>query len=72
MVVRQAIMVGRSFFCAASIAAAIASGSCPSIREAYQPAAWKRSTWSVNSESDVEPSIVMWLSSKKTISFLSL
>ncbi len=44
MVVRQAIIDGRSDVCAASSAAAIASGSWPSMRLAFQPAASKRFT----------------------------
>ena len=71
MVVRQAIIDGLSLCCAASIALAIASGSWPSMRVAFQPAAWKRITWSVDSDSEVGPSMVTWLSSKKTISFFS-
>ncbi len=55
MVVRQAIMVGRSLFCAASIAAAISSGFCPSMRLAFHPAALKRATWSPDSDERQRP-----------------
>ena len=72
MVVRQAISDGRSEACAAAMAAAIASGSCPSTRVAAQPAASKRFTWSTESESDSGPSMEMPLSSNSTISLLSL
>jgi hypothetical protein len=44
MVVRQAIMLGLSDFLAAAIASAIAFGSCPSTRTAFQPWAMKRAT----------------------------
>ncbi len=44
MVVRQAIIVGLSDVCAASNARAMASGSWPSMRLAFQPAASKRFT----------------------------
>jgi len=44
MMVRQAISEGRSLPCAFSSALAIASGSCPSMRVAVQPAASKRLT----------------------------
>ena len=42
--VRQAIRLGRSDVCAAAIAAAIASGSWPSTRQAFQPQASNRLT----------------------------
>src|SRR5476651_429907 len=44
MVVLQAIITGLSDDCAFSSAAVIAAGSCPSTREAVQPAASKRLT----------------------------
>ncbi len=72
MVVLQAIMTGRSDFCAFSSAAAMACGSWPSMRQAAQPQASKRFTWSVESDSDSAPSMEMPLSSNSTISLLSL
>ena len=71
MVVLAAISVGRSDFCAVSMAAAMASGSWPSIWMAFQPEALKRATWSVESDSETGPSIEMLLLSQKTISLLS-
>ena len=44
IVVRQAIIVGLSDLCADSMARAIASGSWPSMRLAFQPADSKRFT----------------------------
>ena len=44
---------------AASIAAAIASGSWPSMGIVFQPEASKRFSWSVESDSDTAPSIEM-------------
>ena len=43
----------------------------PSMRQAFQPQASKRLTWSTESESDNAPSIEMPLSSNSTISLLS-
>ena len=72
MVVRQAISDGPVGFLGRSIAAAMASGSWPSMRVAAQPAASKRFTWSTESESESAPSMEMPLSSNSTISRLSL
>ena len=72
MVVLAAISVGLSDFCACSMAEAIASGSWPSMRNAFQPDALKRATWSVESDSETGPSMEMLLSSQKTISLFSL
>ncbi len=72
MVVRQAINVGLSELCAAVSAAAMASGSCPSMAVAFQPQALKRATWSSDTASEVGPSMEMWLSSNSTTSLLSL
>ena len=69
--VRQAISDGRSLCRACSIAAAIASGSWPSIRHADHPDALKRASWSSEQDSDVAPSIEIRLSSNSTISRLS-
>jgi hypothetical protein len=44
MTVLQAIMLGLSLLCARVSAAAMAAGSCPSMRSARQPLAWKRAT----------------------------
>ena len=55
MVVRQAISDGRAEACAAAMALAIASGSCPSTRLAAQPAASKRFTWSTESDERQRP-----------------
>jgi hypothetical protein len=71
MVVLQAIITGLSDDCAFSSAAAMALASWPSTREAAQPEASKRFTWSVESDSDSAPSIEMPLSSNSTISLLS-
>ena len=46
-------------------------GSWPSIRQVDQPAAWKRTSWSSEQDSDVDPSIEIWLSSNSTISRFS-
>jgi hypothetical protein len=66
IVVRQAMRLGRSEACARSRAAAIASGSWPSIRSARQPAASNRFGWSTESASESGPSIEIPLSSKRT------
>ena len=65
-------MVGLSEWRAASMASAMASGSMPSMWLAFQPEAWKRATWSVESASEMLPSMEMSLLSQKTISLLSL
>ncbi len=71
MTVLHAISVGLSERRAASIALAMAAGSCPSIFCVAQPDASKRLPWSSDTASDVGPSIEIWLSSKRTISLLS-
>ena len=65
--VRQAIIVGRSCALASAIAASIAAGSWPSTAIVCQPAASKRARWSRLVESEVEPSMVIWLSSHSTM-----
>ncbi len=65
--VRQSIIVGRSWRFASASAASIAAGSWPSIAIVCQPAAAKRARWSMLVESEVEPSMVIWLSSHNTI-----
>ena len=46
----------------------MSSGSWPSHSKVAQPQAWKRIIWSVRSDSDTGPSMVMPLSSKRTTS----
>ena len=70
MMVRQAIMVGRSDDFAAWIDPATASGSWPSTASVFQPAARKRAAWSSELLSSTGPSMVMRLSSHSTISLL--
>src|ERR1700733_12111758 len=67
MNVWQANSTGLSLPCAQSSAPATSATSWPLHAIVFQPAAWKRSIVSVLSESDVAPSMVMELLSKRTI-----
>ena len=68
MTVRQAISDGLAERRALAMAAATASGSCPSTDCTSQPAARKRIGWFIEVASVVFPSIEMPLSSHSTIS----
>ncbi len=72
MTVLQAIIDGRSDIFALSMAALTASMSCPSTSITSHPAAVKRVIWSIEVDRLVAPSMVMPLSSKRTMSLDSL
>src|SRR5947208_1453356 len=67
----QSISVGQRDARALVIAAAIDSWSWPSMCSTLHPAAMNRSRWFVDVEREVFPSIVIELSSQKTISRLN-
>ena len=71
MWVRQRIMAGRSASRASRRARSTSSGSWPSHSKVAQPQAAKRATWSVVSARLTGPSMVMPLSSNRTVSLRS-
>ena len=72
ILVLQAIRVGLSCLTAHFMAARIACMSWPSTALTAQPAALKRAFWSVASDRETAPSMVMALSSHSTVSLFSL
>ncbi len=71
ILVLQAISVGLSCLAAQASTDLMAFMSCPSTAFTAQPAALKRAFWSVASDSDTLPSMVISLSSHSTVSLFS-